>query len=374
MKIAVNTRFLITEHLEGIGWFTYETLKRITQQHPEHEFYFFFDRKFSNEFIFSSNIHPQILSPPARHPLLWYWWFEVAVPRALKRIIPDLFLSTDGYLSLRTNCRQVIVMHDIAFEHFNDHIDSLATKFYRHYTPKYAQKAARIATVSRFSKDDICFRYHVSPEKIDVVYNGSNEMFKPLTIPEQQVVRDQFTRGRSYFIYAGAIQPRKNLIKLFLAFDMFKKKIRSDIKLVIAGRNWNYHEASAVHSQMQFSDDVIFPGHLTRSDLSRLMAASMGLIYISLFEGFGIPIIEAMNCNVPVITSNVSSMPEVAGNAALFADPHSIDDIALKMEMLYTDEFLRKELVEKGKVQSQKFTWQQTADGLYECMMKAVRK
>ncbi|MBU6205399.1 MAG: glycosyltransferase family 1 protein, partial [Bacteroidetes bacterium] len=100
MNIAVNTRFLLSNKLEGIGWFTYETLKRITRAHPEHQFHFLFDRPYHNEFIFSGNITPHILPPPARHPLLWYWWFEQSVPSVLKKIKADLFLSTDGFLSL----------------------------------------------------------------------------------------------------------------------------------------------------------------------------------------------------------------------------------------------------------------------------------
>ena len=100
MKIAINTRFLLKDKLEGIGWFTYEAVKRMVLAHPEHEFHFLFDRKYAEEFIFAKNVTPHVLFPPARHPFLWYAWFEYAVPRALKKIKPDVFLSTDGYLSL----------------------------------------------------------------------------------------------------------------------------------------------------------------------------------------------------------------------------------------------------------------------------------
>src|SRR5512139_2040469 len=102
MRIAVNTRLLIKDKLEGIGWFTYETLKRITRKHPEHEFIFLFDRPFDKEFIFAQNIIPVIITPEARHPILWYLWFEYSVPRALKKYKADIFLSPDGYLSLST--------------------------------------------------------------------------------------------------------------------------------------------------------------------------------------------------------------------------------------------------------------------------------
>jgi glycosyltransferase involved in cell wall biosynthesis len=372
VKIAVNTRFLIKNKLEGIGWFTYESLKCITTQHPEHEFYFFFDRKFDREFIFASNVHPILLSPPARHPLLWYYWFEFAVPAALRKIKPDLFLSTDGYCSLNTSCKQVLVIHDLAFEHFKDHVDGLTLKYYRYFTPKYAHKANRIATVSQFTKQDLVDQYHIRPEKIDVTGNGSNELFHPLSVEEKQKAKLDFAEGNDYFVYAGAIQPRKNIINLFLSFDLFKEKFSSSIKLVIIGRNWNYAEAMRVYADMKFKDEVIFHGHMSRQELSRLMGGAMCLVYVSYFEGFGIPIVEAMSCDVPVITSNVSSMPEVAGNAALLVDPSSTEDIARKMELIASNESLRKKLIESGRIQREKFSWQQTATKLWDCMMKVV--
>ena len=372
MKIAVNTRFLIKNKLEGIGWFTYESLKRITIDHPEHEFYFFFDRKYDSEFVFAPNVHPIILFPQARHPLLWYYWFEVAIPRALKKIKPDLFLSTDGYASLHASCKQVLVIHDLAFEHYRNHVDPSASKYYRHFTPLYARKADRIATVSEFTKQDLVKLYQIPPEKIDVTWNGSNELFHALNAEEKEKAKKDFANGHSYFVYAGAIQPRKNVVNLFMAFDEFKKRSGSDMKLIIVGRNWNYKEAMQVHAGMQFRQDVILHGHMSRKELSRLMGGAFGLVYVSFFEGFGIPIVEAMNCEVPVITSNVSSMPEVAGDAALFVDPHSVGDIASKMITLSQNAALRVQLIDEGKVQRQKFSWQQTADRLWKCMMTAM--
>lgn len=374
MKIAVNTRFLLKNKLEGIGWFTYESLKRITRQHPEHEFVFLFDRPYAEEFIFSDNVTGRVLFPPARHPLLWYWWFEYSVTAALKQIKPDIFLSTDGYLSLACQVPQVIVMHDLAFEHFPDHVNALTARYYRHFTPKFAKKAKRIATVSEYSKQDIVKLYDIAPVKIDVVYNGSNELFVPLREEEKVKIRQQFTGGHPYFIYAGALQPRKNIINLFLAFDSFKKNNSCNAKLVMAGRNWSYHEAMKVHEAMQYREEVIFPGHLTRTDLSRLLGAAEALVYISLFEGFGIPIVEAMHCDVPVITSNISSMPEVAGEAGLLVDPYSVADIAEKMQLMFGNESLKSRLIEMGRLQRQQFTWQRTADKLWECVLKAVEE
>ena len=118
MIIAVNTRLLLKNKLEGIGWFTYETLSRITKNHPEHIFYFLFDRPYHSDFVFESNVTPIVLPPPARHPVLFYIWFEISVARFLRKLKPDLFLSPDGYLSLKTKTTSLAVIHDINFEHY----------------------------------------------------------------------------------------------------------------------------------------------------------------------------------------------------------------------------------------------------------------
>ena len=214
MNIAVNTRFLLKDKLEGIGWFTYQTLKRITANHPEHQFYFFFDRPYNEAFIFSSNVHPIVLFPPARHPFLWYWWFEWAIPKALKKVKADIFLSTDGYLSLSTNIKTILVIHDLAFEYFPSYINTLASKFYRYFTPKYAKKANKIITVSNYSKNDIASRYRIDKTKIDVVFNGSDSSYKPLSIEEQLKIKQQYTKGKNYFLFVGAIHPRKKYIAI----------------------------------------------------------------------------------------------------------------------------------------------------------------
>lgn len=372
VKIAVNTRFLIADKLEGIGWFTYESLKHIVTRHPEHEFYFLFDRPFDRQFVFASNVHPEVLPPPARHPLLWYLWFEWSVPRALSKIKPDLFLSTDGFCSLRTHVKQLMVLHDLAFEHFHDHVDPLTLRYYRYFTPRYAQKATRIVTVSEFTRQDLVQRYHIDSAKVDVAWNGSNELFHPLTPDEQQKARDDFASGAHYFLYAGALQPRKNIINTLRAFELFKEKTGSAYKLVMAGRNWNYTEALAVHATLRVKNDVVFAGHLSRTDLSRMMGGAFCLVYASLFEGFGIPIVEAMNCDVPVITSNSSSMPEVAGDAALLCDAASVEEIANSMIRIYESPALRHELISKGRIRRNLFSWQLTAEKLWTSVLRAL--
>ena len=370
MKIAVNTRLLLKDKLEGIGWVAYECLRRIVKSHPEVEFYFIFDREPDQRFIFTDNVKPVVLFPQARHPFLYIAFFEFAVARFLRKLKPDLYLSTDGYLSLRSKTKQLAVFHDLNFEHFPQDFPKIHLWHYKKFFPKYARKADRILTVSEFSKKDICDCYGINPDKIDVAYNGANEAFKPISEEIQNEIRQKYTDGNPYFMFVGSLHPRKNLARLFTAFDMFKSKNDNKVKLVIVGnKKWWTEPIKNAYDAMKHKDDVVFAGRLSVEDLHLVTASALASVYVSYFEGFGIPIVEAFKCDTPVITSNVTSMPEVAADAALLVDPFKIESIAEAMEKML-DEDVRKSLIEKGKVRREDFSWEKAA----ECWWKSIEK
>lgn len=374
MKIAVNTRLLLKNKLEGIGWFTYESFKRIVQVHPEHEFHFIFDRQWNDEFIFSDNIIPHKISPPARHPLLIYSWYEFALPKLLKTINPEILVSPDAFTSLRSKVKKLTVIHDINFEHYPDQMSTANFKLYKYYTPRIAKNSDRIATVSEFSKQDIINHYHISENKIDVVYNGSNSNFKPVSIEIKTKIKTAFTQGSDYFIFIGALNPRKNLARLFKAFDLFKSSHKSSIKFVIVGEKMYWSkDIKTAYENMTYKDDVIFTGRLEPEDLGNVLGSALAITYASIFEGFGIPIIEAFNAETPVITSNTSSMPEIAGDAALIIDPLSVQNIADAMKSVATDEKLRLKLIEKGRKRKNLFSWDKTADNVWMSIEKTIK-
>jgi glycosyltransferase involved in cell wall biosynthesis len=373
MIIAVNTRLLLKNRLEGIGWFTYETLSRIAKNHPEHLFYFLFDRPYHPDFVFESNVTPIVLSPPARHPILFYIWFEFSVARFLRKIKPDLFLSPDGYLSLKTKTTSLAVIHDINFEHYPEDFPLICKKYYRYFFPRFARKADRIATVSEFSKQDIMEQYGVAASKIDVVYNGCNTLFKPQSEETNQDTRAFYTEGKPFFVFVGALLPRKNLRNLFFAFEQFKQKTNSNTKLVIVGeKKWWTSSIEEAYQSILDKKSVVFTGRLQPTDLNKVLSASIALTYVSYFEGFGIPILEAFRCGTAVITANITSMPEVAGDAALLVDPFSIDEIADAMIKLAEDQNLRNSLINKSKLQLDKFSWDRTSELLWKSIETTV--
>ena len=221
--------------MEGMGWFGYESMKRITQRHPEHEFIFIFDRPFDPAFVFAKNVTPLVLFPPTRHPLLWITWFEVMLPLVLRKHKPDLFLSPDGMISLLSRTKSVAVIHDLNFIYYRKDMPRMVEKYYNFFFPRFARKAARIATVSEYSKRDIIKNYGIVADKIDVVYNGANLMYEPIPEEKKREIKKELTGGENYFLFVGAMHPRKNIVNLFKAFDVFKNKEKSLTKLVVVG-------------------------------------------------------------------------------------------------------------------------------------------
>ena len=370
MRIAINTRLLLKSRLEGIGWFTYESLKRICTSHPEHEFIFIFDRKYDEEFIFSDNVTPVVVGPQARHPFLYLIWFELSIPRILKKYKADIFLSPDGYLSLSTKVPSISVIHDLNFEYYPKDISFINRLFYKNMFPLFANKSDRILTVSNYSKSDICRLYNIDSDKVDVAYNGVKNVYKSVSTDKQRIIRREISSGEAYFVFVGALNPRKNLVGLFSAFDIYKQKSQSKTKLVIVGNKMRWtKDIQQTYEQMQFKSEVVFLGHLSPERLNQVVASSIALVYVSYFEGFGIPIIEAFKAETAVITSNVTSMPEVAGDAALIVDPFNYSEIAEAMQKLEEDETLRTSFIEKGKLRAKDFSWDNTAKVIWESII-----
>lgn len=374
MRIAVNTRLLLHDRLDGIGWFTAETARRMVLAHPEHEFFFFFDRKPHPEFLFADNVTPVVLCPQARHPVLWYLYFEWSTQMALKRYKIDLYLSPDGMVPLHPKVPTLNVIHDLNFEHASGNLKASHQRYMSHYFPLFARNATRLATVSSYSKKDIAKTYGIPAEKIDVVYDGAHSNYRPHSDDEKEAIRQRFTDGHPFVIFISTILKRKNLANLLLAFDKVKEdKSNEDLKLVVVGsRVWWQDELESAWNGMKHQSDVIFPGRVEPNDLSALLSAAEMLVYPSYFEGFGIPILEAMYAETAVIASKTTSMPEVGGDAVLYIDPSDKDDIAHAISRL-RDKTLRQEFIEKGRLQRQKFSWEITANLLWDSMMKTIK-
>ena len=370
MRIGVNTRLFVKGKMDGIAWFTYEIFKRIVTQHPEHEFVFFFDRDYDPYFIFAPNVKPVIVPPQARHPLLWYFFFEKGIKKALSKEKIDLFISPDGWICLNTDVKTINVIHDLNFEHYPSFIPALKLKYYRYFFPRFAKKSDHIITVSQFSKNDISNLYHIDKKNISVVYNAASDDFFEVNEQTKRDTIQQVTGGVPYFVFVGSAHKRKNVERIMQAFDQFREK-HANFKFVFAGSNkyWDKN-IKKTFNQLKYKSDIVFTGYLSTIDMNRVVSSAVSLVYPSLFEGFGVPIVEGFAARVPVITSNVTSMPEIAGEAALLVNPFSVSEIVTAMEKVALDEPLRKKLIQLGTAQNRCFSWDKSAEQFWNIILE----
>lgn len=375
MKIAVNTRLLLKNKLEGIGRFSYETLMRLTKKHPEHEFYFIFDRPYSKEFIFSDNIIPIVAGLPTRHPILWYKWLEFTMPKVLKNINADVFLSPDGFISLKTKIPQIAVIHDINFVHNPKQLPKIASCYYNYFFPKYATKASHICTVSEYSKSDISQSFNIPNDNITVCYNAANEIYVRISEEEKRKVKLKYTDDNDFFVFVGSFSPRKNIPGLLKSYELYRGMTTKTEKLIIVGSALHLtSEIDLCLKTMKFKEDVIFTGHLELPELHKVLASALALVFVPFFEGFGIPLVEAMNTETAIISGNTTSLPEVVGEAALLCSPHNHVEIANNMKLISDNLDSRLELIEKAKIQREKFSWDKSSETLWNCILNNVNR
>ncbi len=371
MRIAINIRLWLPGKMDGIGFFTAETVRRMVEAHPEHEFLLLCDRRVELDWKLPCNARQIVLFPPARHPVLWYFFFEWAVAPLLRKESVDIFLSTDGWMSLRAQVPTLTVMHDINFEHDRNYLHPVYQCYMKYYFPRFARHATRVATVSQFSKQDISHVYQLDNSKIDVVYSACRSLYHPLDEMQQQAVRRQYAQGCPFFLFVGTVSKRKNLPNMLRAFECFKMTDSTGMKFLVAGSKFGkQEELETVLAQMKYREDVIFFGRTDQEALSQLLPSATALLFVSYFEGFGVPILEGFSSHTPVITSDTSSMPEVADSAALLCDPCNTEQLADMMQQITHDIELRNTLVTRGKKRLSDFSWDCTAQLLWDSLMQ----
>ena len=364
-RIGINARNILPKKMEGFGHYSYEITKRLCESHPEHEFVLFFDREVDTSLKFPGNVKTVVLFPPTRHPFLWILWLEFSLPLALKKHKIDVFWSPDGLCSLLTSVPQVITIHDINFEHYPKDVPWIARLYFQFFFPKFANKAKHVLTVSNYSKEDISKTYSIPEQKISVIYNAPNCLYKPITEEQKLEVKKEYTFNSDYFSFVGSIHPRKNIQRLIEGFALAKKDL-GDLKLVIVGSAMWKDKFLTIPKEIE--KDIIFLGHLSLENLTKVTASAFALTYVPYFEGFGIPLVEAMKCGVPILAAEATCLPEVAGNSAIYCDPFDISSIAKGMLELYGNKNLRKELSQNGLKRCQEFSWNQTAEKVWTCL------
>lgn len=362
MTIAVNAIFFNSAYLEGYGHYTLSIFKLLVNQYPEHQFVFVYDRPHTAELIVGKNVQSITVAPAARHIPAFFYWYNISAALAVKKLKADVWIQPYGFCSMSSTTPQLLVVHDLAFKHFPKHISWMQRWHYAAMTPRFLKKAKRVVTVSEFSKKDIVESYPNLQLNPTVISGAARSGFMPLSWEEKEQVKEAYTDGYEYFLCVGGINPRKNMMHILKAFSLFKKWHKSNMKLVFAGRlAWQYQDFVEKLKTFKYRNDVVLTGYVEEKILQKLTGAAYASLYVTHLEGFGLPIVEAMQSGVPVVVGNNSSMPEVGGEAVLYSDADNPENIASQMQALYRNEKMRENLIQKGLERAAQYSWENAA-------------
>jgi glycosyltransferase involved in cell wall biosynthesis len=289
-------------------------------------------------------------------------WTHLRLAWEVSSHSPDVLFVPSHVMPLICPVPAVVTVHDVGYLHYPEAHRPFDRWYLDWTTRRHARLAARIIADSYATREDLVHLYQTDPGRIAVVYPGRDESLGRVENTRAiQAVKARYGIRSGYLLYLGTLQPRKNLLRLVEAFACLQSGT-IDLQLVLAGKKgWLYDELFARVKSLGWEDRIVFTGYVAEDDKAALLSGASALVFPSLYEGFGMPVLEAMACGTPVLTSNISSLPEVAGDAALVVDPLDVDAIAAGMSRLIGDADLRSVLVERGYAQVEKFSWGESA-------------
>jgi len=289
-------------------------------------------------------------------------WTHLRLAWEVTRHPPDVLFVPAHVMPLLCPVPTAVTVHDLGYRYYPQAHRPFDRRYLDWTTRRHARRAACVIADSQATRMDLIRHYQADPERVVVVYPGRDETLSRVSDPATiAAVKTHYGIGGDYLLYLGTLQPRKNLVRLVEAFSRLPPAA-AHLRLVLAGKKgWLYRELFARVEALGLKDRVLFPGYVADDHKAALLSGATALVYPSLYEGFGLPLLEAMACGTPVLTSNVSSLPEVAGDAALLVDPLDTEAIAQGMARLVTDPHLRRSLVERGYAQVRQFSWTRAA-------------
>jgi glycosyltransferase involved in cell wall biosynthesis len=374
MHIGLNAHLLSLSRgyrAAGINWYIYNLLRHLPNVGNQHRYTAFLgDKKAKQAF---PELETKMTFLPTANPAVRIFWEQTVQPVQLLKEGIDLLHSLAFVQPMFLSCPGIITIYDLSFILFPERFHPLKRLYLRWGTHYSARRAQRIIAISASTKRDITQLLGIADKKVDVIPCGVDEDFQPLG--NQQALGD-FRRKRHLperiILFVGTIEPRKNLTALLKGYALLKKRIHPP-RLVVAGaKGWHHEKVLSAVEELDLRADVIFPGYIPQEELPLWYNAAELFIYPSLYEGFGLPPLEAMACGTPVITSNTSSLPEVVGEAGILVNPDSVEEIGEAMQRLLTDNSLRAEMKRKGLDRAREFSWQEAARGTVKVYEQAV--
>jgi len=356
MKIGING-IPLTKRLTGVGFYTYNLLLNLAKLFPETEYDLFLPRR-SLVPLNLPNLKP-IFCPFVKGII----WEQTRLSHECRRRGVDLLHCTNYIVPIISQTPIVLTIHDLAVLRYPQTHPWKRRFKHQLLLRRSIEKAKLIIAVSRFTAQEISSIFHFPGERVKVVYEGVSPFFFPWKDEDRlNQIRKRYNLPSKFILYVGTLEPRKNISSLLLAFEMLKSQRKFPHKLVITGdKGWIYGEIIKTWKRMEIKREVIFTGYIPIADLPGLYGLAQLFVYPSIYEGFGLPPLEAMACGTPVVVSNGSSLPEVVGEAGIIVDPKRPESICQGMERVLGNSSLQSQLRDKGLKRVKEFTWEKTA-------------
>src|SRR3990167_7427 len=371
MIIGLDGNEANAEKRVGSGKYAFELLKQFSKV-QEHDFLIYFKKKPLPDLPKESRNFKYAVFGPKK------MWTQFALPIKLTFSSKlDVFFSLGHYGPRFSKIPFVITVHDLSYLHFPDLFKKEDLYQLTNWTKYSIEKSSHVIAVSETTKDDIIKNYGVNPSKISAVYEGFDENRFKLQLKEKIAkIKKRYKIRGDYLIFIGTLQPRKNIERLIEAFHKLVRNSKFEIrnyKLIIVGRRgWLYDSILEKVKKINIEDKVTFTGYVSDSDLPALVSGADVYVLPSLWEGFGIPVIEAQACGTPAVVSNTSSLPEVVGNSAFLVDPENVNSIANGIKKVLTNEELRRDLIKRGYANVKRFSWQKCAEATLDTLERVA--
>lgn len=382
MKIGIDIR-KIGKKQTGDEVVFFNLVKNLARIDQENEYILFTDitdtailHDIATNLEIENNRNFQIIALKTRNKFTWNFW---TLQRYLRQTPVDIYLTqyiTPFFIPKKIKIAAII--HDISFNFYPELIKFADLFFLKLLIPRSLKHADKIIAVSQFTRDEIIQAYKINPAKVDFIYNAvSDDFINENVSPDHlEAVRKKYNLPEKFILYLGTMQPRKNLTALIKAYALLPEDIKNKLKLVLAGGKGHNFDKKIIEDIKKFNvgNYVYFPGFIAETDKSAIFKLADLFVFPSLYEGFGIPILEAMAMGVPVIASDIRPHREIAESAALFFDPRNSSDLVEKIQKIYASETLRNQLIQQGQEQVREFSWLKSAEKMVSILSSLLQK
>ena len=363
MRIGIEAQRIFRKNKHGMDYVVLEEIKELQKSDSRNEYFVFVAPGEDRCLYDSKNVHI-IEIGGSFYPL----WEQFSLPRAVEQLNLDMLHCTSNTAPISCKVPLILTLHDIIFLEPRDKSNksfyqNMGWRYRRFVVPKILKKCKRIITVSEFEYNNIITKLNIPEEKMVMIYNGYNEWFRP--VEDTELVYQQYIEEPGYFFFLGNTDPKKNTERTLIAYSKYLEKSDIKRKLLMADLDSSFLEDIVERNHIEnIKDQIVIPGYINNADLPFIYNKAFAFLYTSLRESFGIPLLEAMACGTPVITSNTSSMPEIGGSEVLMVNPQNANEITEKMLLLEKDEALYQKQKEIGIRRAQQFSWKYTAEQL----------